>query len=102
MLRGLAAGVLGLAAVVQMVRRSAAQECLAGGETCSDDAERCEDYSCSAGFCTYVEDDCAVDAQCAKGQLCIEGSCFTPECTTDDDCLIGEFCEGGRGVRHVL
>ncbi len=41
---------------------------------------------------------CAVDADCAAGEACVDGACALPPCADDLDCLPGERCEAGACV----
>jgi len=45
----------------------------------------------SISFCTPV---CTTAADCQPGQVCFDGLCRTPECSSDADCG-GGFCAGG-------
>lgn len=62
---------------------------------CASDAD-CASGRCYAGLCRGV--GCG-ETGCPEGERCGEnGACFTPECSTSDDCAEHEECRGERCV----
>ena len=68
-------------------------ECVSSGEPCEDDGLLCDE-----GNDACVE--CLVDADCAEGETCVEGTCVADAggCVTDADCADGETCVDGECV----
>ncbi len=49
-------------------------------------------YACTSGS---TDGSCAVSLDCGEGGVCVGGQCIvanTPECTTNEDCALGEVC----------
>lgn len=63
------------------------------GSECLIDQD-CEAGACLDGTCCPVESVCD-DACCGTGELCLFGECVTPgaECSSEEDCADGEYCE---------
>jgi hypothetical protein len=45
-----------------------------------------------------AEAQCATNADCRGGRVCVGGSCVTPQCTRDVDCPADAVCENGTCV----
>jgi Cys-rich repeat protein len=63
------------------------------------------DAGASRGFCASPTEpvpmppSCTSNAQCAAGNVCIDGTCrvsSTPACTNDTQCTSGQICVSGR------
>lgn len=60
---------------------------------CSED-EDCPQGRCRRGACGPF---CLEDAECGSEQVCTQGQCRPrPECSADQDCARGFFCEAGE------
>lgn len=67
-----------------------APSCKAGTLTCVNPKPICD----SNGTCR----GCSIDSECPSGQICENGSCIDPHCTSNDQCSnpTTPICEAGR------
>jgi Cys-rich repeat protein len=69
--------------------------CGAGPAACVADADCAAGEVCVDGACQPAA-ECVADADCAAGEACVDGACQpAAECVADADCAAGEVCVGG-------
>lgn len=64
------------------------------GTTCVDLADCAEGQVCVEGACTDLDDACRFDHDCGRDRACVDNAC-RPRCADDSECTAGTACTDG-------